>query len=620
MKRYGLGLVLLVILGGCNLTETLEREELAAQADDALRLEAAAFDMRPGESHTWRLRADEDAADGKVLRALPDIGKNYKKDYADASPRLDHALDMPAGTYYVWVRGRAAEGKTLSSNSLHIGINGEPKVEHVGGFEEAMGWSNLTMREERVKLNVPEGKQTLNVWMREDGFSLDSLFLTRDEDEKPSRTANVSRGPSAPLPNVGPGVRAKRADDFVDSIGVNTHLQFTDTVYRNFEDLIEPKLVKLGVRHLRDGAYTSKGHSANHPYYKKCRALASEGIRFNLLVNVGTSYVKATDFSKLDDVVEWCDGAVVSFEGLNEPDLRGGDWAKVTKDVQKKLYKAVKGDSDLSRVKVLGPSVVWKTDEVGDLSGYLDYGNWHPYSGGNCPSCTDPYGNGLDSYLPRYREPSGDKPMVMTETGYHNAVNMGATDHRPVSERAAATYIPRLFLEHFNRGFVRSYLYEFIDLYSDSGRDERDKNFGLLRNDGSEKPAYRALENLIDLLEDPGADFEPDALAYDLTGETDKVHSTLLQKEDGTFYLALWQARASYDTGARANAPDDVGARRDLSVSEQEVTLTVGTLIDEAALYILEDDGGLVKKDAPLEGGRLELDVSDTVTLVELTP
>ena len=619
MKRYGLGLVLLVMLGGCSFTGAPERE-LAAQAG-SLRLEAEAFDMRPGASHTWRLRADEDAMDGKVLRALPDVGKNYKRDYADSSPRLDHPLDVPAGTYYVWVRGRAAKGKTLSSNSLHLGLNGTPKVEHIGGFGEAMGWSNLTMKEERVKLSVPEGEHTLNVWMREDGFSLDGLFLTRDADEKPSGAADARRkeGPSA-LPKVSSSVKAKRADDFVDSIGVNTHLQFTDTVYRNFDTLIEPKLVKLGVRHVRDGAYTSKGHSRNHPYYKKCRALASEGIRFNLLVNTGTSYVKATDFSKLDDVYEWCDGAVVSFEGLNEPDLRGGDWAKVTRDVQKKLYKAVKGDRDLSRVKVLGPSVVWKTDDVGDLSDYLDYGNWHPYSGGNCPSCTDPYGNGLDSYLPRYREPSGGKPMVMTETGYHNAVNMGATDHRPVSERAAATYIPRLFFEHFNRGFVRSYLYEFIDLYDDAGRDERDKNFGLLRNDGSEKPAYKALENLIDVLEDPGADFTPDALAYDLTGETEKVHATLLQKENGTFYLALWQARASYDTGARANAPDEVSARRDLSVKGQEVTLTVGTPIDEAALYVLGDDGDMVKKSVSLEGGRLELGVGDTVTLVELTP
>ena len=415
-------------------------------------------------------------------------------------------------------------------------------------------------------------------------------------------------------------VKAERADDFVDSIGVNTHLEFTDTVYGEF-DLIASKLTKLGVRHIRDGAYTAKGYSSKHPYYKKCRALAKEGVRFNLLVNVKTSYTKGTDFAKLDDVYRWCGGAVISFEGLNEPDIRGlKGWASTTRDVQKKLYQAVNSDNELKKVKVLGPSVTWKTKEVGDLSRYLDYGNWHPYPGGRCPSCTDPYGNGLDSYLPKHRKPSGDKPMIMSEAGYHNAVNMGKTDHRPVSEKAAATYLPRLLLEHFNRGFVRSYLYEFIDIRSDKGKDERDKNFGLLRHDGSEKPAYKALENLISLLEDPGADFNLGTLTYALTGETSKVHQTLLQKENGTFYLALWQARSSYDTGARANAPDKVSARRDLSVSKQEVTLTLGTAINKATLYVLDDEGDMAKKRVSLTGGRLELNVGDTVTVVELTP
>ena len=601
MKRL-LGTIVLIMLGGCSLSETPE-QELNTQADKALRIEAETFEVRPGTTHTWKLQDDQDASAGAVLRALPDRGKNYKANYRRSSPRLDLTLDVPAGTYYVWVRGKAVAGKERSSNSLHLGLDGEPKVEHVSGFASELSWSNLTVKGKRVKLKVPEGKRTLNVWMREDGFSIDSLFLTRDGSEKPDRTASTKRAAKDTDASL-PAVKAKRADDFVDSIGVNTHLEFTNTVYGKFSSLIEPKLTKLGVRHVRDGAYTAKGYSRNHPYYEKCRALADEGVRFNLLVNVKTSYTKGTDFSKLGDIYEWCDGAVTSFEGLNEPDLRGlKDWVKKTKDVQKKLYEAVNRDSDLNGVKVLGPSVVWKTRDVGDLSSYLDYGSWHPYNGGNCPSCTDPYGNGLDSYLPKYREPSGGKPMVATETGYHNAVNMGATDHRPVSEEAAAAYVPRLFLEHFNRGIVRSYLYEFIDLYRDGGRDERDKNFGLLRNDGSEKPAYKALENLIDVLEDPGADFEPDALRYALKGATERVHSALLQKEDGTFYLALWQARSSYDTGARANAADKVSARGDRSVSEQALTLTLGTSIDEAALYVLGDDGDIVKERASLEGG-----------------
>ena len=615
MKRaikLNLGLGLLIMIAGCNLIGTPEPELALETQGETLTIGAENFKAHSGKSHSWKLKKDKA---GAVFQALPDSGKNYKKDYRSASPRLDTTLDLPAGTYYVWVRGRAIPGKQGSSNSLHLGLDGEPKAEHISGFESELSWTNRTMKGSRVKLSVPKGKHTLNVWMREDGFTLDKLWLTRNPDESPG--TSPSRGPSLS----GKGVQAKRADSFVDSIGVNTHLHFDDTVYKKFDSLIGPKLVKLGVRHLRDGAYTSKGHGENHFYYKRCRSLAKEGIRFNMLVNVKTSYTKGTDFSKLDDIYGWCDGAIVSFEGLNEPDLRGqSNWADVTRDVQKKLYRAVNSDSELNQVKVLGPSVTWKTSKVGNLSRYLDYGNWHPYAGGKCPSCRDPYGNGLDSNLAKHRKPSGDKPMIMTETGYHNAVNVGKADHRPVSEKASATYIPRLFFEHFNRGFVRSYLYEFIDLKSDPERNERDKNFGLLRHDGSEKPAYKALENLISLLEDPKANFEPGKLDYALGGEMSKIHSTLLQKGNGTFYLALWQARSSYDTGARANAPDNLKARGDINVPKQKVTLTLGTPLDKATLYTLSDTGSMSKKAASLKGGRLELSVGDTVTLVELRP
>ncbi len=50
-------------------------------------------------------------------------------------------------------------------------------------------------------------------------------------------------------------VPAKSADAFVDSIGVNTHLDYTESPYARFNDLIKPKLKELGVRHIRDGVH-----------------------------------------------------------------------------------------------------------------------------------------------------------------------------------------------------------------------------------------------------------------------------------------------------------------------------------------------------------------------------
>src|SRR4051794_28615698 len=46
--------------------------------------------------------------------------------------------------------------------------------------------------------------------------------------------------------------RARRADDFVNSVGVNVHLGYTNTPYRR-HDLVQKKLRELGVRYIRDG-------------------------------------------------------------------------------------------------------------------------------------------------------------------------------------------------------------------------------------------------------------------------------------------------------------------------------------------------------------------------------
>jgi hypothetical protein len=68
-----------------------------------------------------------------------------------------------------------------------------------------------------------------------------------------------------------------------------------------------------------------------------------------------------------------------------------------------------------------------------------------------------------------------------------------------------------------------------------------------VRTDLSYKPAAYALKNLITLLKDPGPSFTPAALNYTISSPTSDVEHTLLQKRDGTFWLALWQNVLSYD-------------------------------------------------------------------------
>jgi hypothetical protein len=419
--------------------------------------------------------------------------------------------------------------------------------------------------------------------------------------------------------------KARPADAFVDSVGVNTHLHYTGTVYdRGFAATIRPKLVALGIRHVRDGAYTYTGAGPSTTYYQRCRSLAAAGIRFDLITTFKTRYNDATDYAKLASVPSWCANAVESFEGVNEPDHQqlpagSASWPTQTIANQKALFAAVRASTALRGITVLGPSIAFAPTAVGNLSAFMDFGNWHPYPGGECPGCSTVYGQTVEALLSRFRAPSGTRPMIATETGYHNAVN-ATSGQRAVSERAAGRYMPRLLLEQFNRGFVRSYLYELIDEASDPGRDDPDDDFGLLRSDGSEKPAYRAVQSVLGLLSDRGAAFSPGVLAYTLSGQTDRVHHTLLQKRDGRFYLLLWQERSSYDTGARANALDDVDARGDRSVAGQTVRLTVATPISAVRVHRLDDAGALTSAAATLTQGALDLSVTDRVTAVELDP
>lgn len=341
----------------------------------------------------------------------------------------------------------------------------------------------------------------------------------------------------APAPAGAASEPAKPADSFIDSIGVNTHFSYDDTVYASRFDEVKQKLAELGIRHIREGL------EPNRPdQYEELNSLASAGIKSTLILGNpedGTTGLEEL-VSTLRDNVR---GAVDAVEGPNEFDTQGGpDWAAQLSDYQRQLYGAIKGDSSLASLPVVGPSIVQHPNQeaLGNISGALDYGNFHPYPDGQAPE------SGLSSELAHTAANSGSKPVMATETGYHTALNWNG-DHRPVSEEAMATYMPRLFLEYFSQGVTRTFSYELLDEFPDPGKADRESNFGLLRNDLSEKPAFVALRNTIGVLEDPGPEFAPESLDYTLGGNKAGLHQVLLQKRDGSFYLALWRVSSVWN-------------------------------------------------------------------------
>ena len=89
------------------------------------------------------------------------------------------------------------------------------------------------------------------------------------------------------------------------------------------------------------------------------------------------------------------------------------------------------------------------------------------------------------------------------------------------------------------------------------------------------------------------------------------MHHLLLQKSDGTFYLAIWLAVQSAD-------PDNPSTAYD--VAPQNVTLSANTPIGAATTYVLDDSGNMTSSSTQITNGSLSIAVTDRITLVSLSP
>jgi len=238
----------------------------------------------------------------------------------------------------------------------------------------------------------------------------------------------------------------------------------------------------------------------------------------------------------------------------------------------------------------------------GNLSSLINFGNMHDYFQQRNPE-TAPYGGSFYN-CGAYGSMQFDiclaqmvgvnEPVVSTETGYESGIGL--------SDAIIGRYELRTLFESLRLGVVRTFLYELID---DPGG-----NYGLLTDSFSPRPAYTAIQNVLSLLKD--ASFaQPGKLDYTLAGQTQNVHHLLLQKSDGSFYLAIWLAVQSAD-------PDNPSAAYD--VAPQNVTFSANTPLGAATTHVLDDSGNMTSSSTPLTNQSLSISVTDRITLVSLSP
>ena len=207
---------------------------------------------------------------------------------------------------------------------------------------------------------------------------------------------------------------------------------------------------------------------------------------------------------------------------------------------QNDLYAAIKGDPATKDIPVIMYTAIFTDYTLARYTDKMDFLNTHPYQGDNVPSssllmnCTRTM-----NVLPEGAEV---KQFIPSECGYNVELDktngMGYTG----SLRTQAYGGPMIYAEYFRHGIARTLMFALQNI----------DGYGLLESDGKTKrPSWYGLQSYIKLLADAkwdsgkrqwvgGRSFNPRALRFRLEGAPATVHTLTLQKENGDWYLLIW--------------------------------------------------------------------------------
>ncbi len=130
------------------------------------------------------------------------------------------------------------------------------------------------------------------------------------------------------------------------------------------------------------------------------------------------------------------------------------------------------------------------------------------------------------------RTPAGQKPLpiVSSEWGY--------TTTR-ASEQQQGAYVLRTHLTNLLNGVPLSIWYEWRD--SRQGKEDPEAHFGILRSDGSDKPASEALDGLLPKIKDATIEKR-----VPVAGEAD-CYALIIRQPDGRRQMLAWMGKSSLD-------------------------------------------------------------------------
>lgn len=371
-------------------------------------------------------------------------------------------------------------------------------------------------------------------------------------------------------------IAARSANDFLNSIGMNAHIDQGAMSVAQYRDA----MLYLGARLIRPGdfahAYTG---SELAPYLADYMTILNAVPQSKGLWPMGSGFSGTTA-----DVSAFLVGGhtlaaaskLLGYEGPNEPnnqgwqvtynDVTGGStnsWVPVAQ-LQRDLYAAVQADPIVKGYPVYNASDIgletpnvglqWATIPAGsniampDGTVYYDFANLHNYISGdesNNPvdnmawfkfQRTQTFGGYNTALYNEYGHPwVGDYrgyteaqlatlPVVTTETGWPS--------DKP-NEDYQGKVTMNIYLSAFKMGWPATFIYEI---------EEQGDSLGLYHKDLTPKLAATYMHNMTTVLSDT-ARGTPGTLAYSFSKQPATVHDLLMQKSNGNFELAVWDDR-----------------------------------------------------------------------------
>jgi streptogramin lyase len=207
--------------------DTIRQEYNLAPGNDVLVLEAEDYNLNtPGGGDSWVFTTTPSLllptsgnttySGTGTMQALPSNGRNIGTVALGTTPVNTPYLSFTVlftntGTFYAWVRGVGDAGGPNLHRSVYIGLDnvlaagvGSTDFANGGGYLWGDdGWPNSSYEPMTVSST---GFHTINIYMRQDGFTVDKLLLTDDSSYTPANLGPAESPASVSGPMSGPAM------------------------------------------------------------------------------------------------------------------------------------------------------------------------------------------------------------------------------------------------------------------------------------------------------------------------------------------------------------------------------------------------------------------------------